>query len=148
MFYCNPFDQSVAAEGDATNRDMGDAPHPNNRWYTLRFHHQSALSRLDLGGPEPYLASKLADHGSYSINQLGLTSWYDPDPRSSPSTRLAGNLALLIALVAFSCRSARLDTVLRTSWIHYEWRPHLYTPGRKFYHDAFFWGKTTNYQIY
>ncbi|TVY37326.1 hypothetical protein LSUB1_G004750 [Lachnellula subtilissima] len=126
LFYCNPFDQFLATEGNAIDRDMANSPVPNNRWYTLNFRHQSTLSRLDLGGPEPYLAGPVP----HSINQLGLNSWYNPEPLAPPSSGLSGNLALLIALVAFSCRSERLDTVLRTSWRHYEWRGHNHSNGR------------------
>ncbi|TVY34526.1 hypothetical protein LOCC1_G007809 [Lachnellula occidentalis] len=122
MFYCNPFDQFLAAEGDASDKDMADAPCPSNLWLRLYFRHQSALSRLDLGGSEPYLAGK-----TWSINQLGLNFWYNPNKRAPLSSGLAGNLALLIALVAFSCRYNRLDTILQTSWRDHAWQPHHYS---------------------
>ena len=126
MFYCNPFDHFLAAEGDASASDIADAPFPNNRWYTLNFHHQSTLSRLDLGGGEPYLAG----NGRRFIDQLGINSWRNPEPDAPTSTGLAGNLALLIGLVVFSCKSHNMDNVLRNVWRAYEWRGHNHSHGR------------------
>ncbi|TVY73453.1 hypothetical protein LSUE1_G007726, partial [Lachnellula suecica] len=128
MFYCNPFDHFLAAQGDVSMRDMATAPFPNDRWYTFNFHHDEyALSRLDLGGAEPYLAG----NGPRFIEQLGIGSWRNPDTDAPISGGLAGNLALLIALIAFSCRSQNLDNVLRTSWQNYQWRGHNHGSGRR-----------------
>lgn len=127
MFYSNPWDQFLATHGDASTRDIANAPVPDNRWYTLSFHNYYSLSRVDIAGPEPYLAG----NGSRFIDQLGIRSWCNPNQDAPPADGLAGNLALLIALIAFSCRSDRLDTVLRHSWSNYGWRSHTHNHGRK-----------------
>lgn len=129
MFYCNPFDHFLSTEGDASTRDMANSPAPNNRWYTLNFQHDYTLSRLDLGGDRPYLAG----NGRRFIDELGIASWRHPDEADDPaptSSGLAGNLALLIGLVVFSCRAERMDTVLRNAWRSYQWIGHNHSNGR------------------
>jgi hypothetical protein len=125
VFYCQPFDRFLATEGDASARDMGTSDFPDNRWYTLNFQHHETLSRIDLVGPEMYLAG----NGPRFIEQLGIDAWCNPDPKAPPSGGLAGNLSLLIALITFSCTSQDLTEVLQTSWRNYEWRGHNYRSG-------------------
>jgi len=127
MFYCQPFDCFLATEGDPSMRDMETSDFPHNQWHTLNFEHHGTLSRLDLFGSERHLAG----NGQRFIEQLGLTHWSNPDPGAPVSGGLAGNLALLIALVAFSCRPQHLSDVLQNSWREYSWRGHNHGSGRR-----------------
>lgn len=136
IFYCNPFDHFLAIDGDASAGDIANAEFPNNRWYTLNFRHDYELSRLDLVGDKPHLAG----NGPRFIDQLGIRSWRHPDSPEAPaptSTGLSGNLALLIGLVVFSCRSDRMDNVLRNAWRNYQWLGHNHHHGRTFHQSSY-----------
>jgi hypothetical protein len=114
-------------------------PFPDNRWYPLNFRHDRGLSRIDTVGDEQSLAS----YGGRWVDQLGLAAYNypDPDPEAEitppdppASEGLAGNLSILIALIAFSCRNHDLDTVLLTdrAWRRRQWRGHNRQHGRMF----------------
>jgi len=123
-------------DGDASAMDIEEAEFPHNRWYPLQFYHDVGLSRIDISGDQPLLASP----GGGWINQLGLGSYNyqesDSQVQSSvppPSEGLAGNLAILIALIAFSCGSRDLDNILLNdrAWRRYQWRGHNRQNGRR-----------------
>jgi hypothetical protein len=129
MFYCNPWDQYLVADGDASTRDIETAPYPGDRWYPINFRHDNGLSRVELAGGEQYLAG----NGATFIDHLGLLSYQNQDSAAPPSGGLAGNLAILIALVAFSCRSSHLrDALIRDrAWHRYRWNGHNHASGRE-----------------
>lgn len=133
MFWCNNWTQFVAAPGDASMRDMAssDASAALDRWWPLNFFHDGSLSRIDIPGDEVVLAGT----GSW-IHRLGLDSYSNRD--ASDSGGLAGNLALVIALIAFSCEARALDTVLREdrAWRHRRWRGHHHRNGSKLRHTS------------
>jgi hypothetical protein len=110
MFYCDPFNQFTTATGDASTRDMNKEQFPDDRWYPLTFRHSGTLSRVDVAGEEQYLAV----NGSRWIDHLGLSSYANQNESSPDSGGLSGNLALIIALVAFTCRPREFDEILRT----------------------------------
>ena len=129
MFWCNEWTQFLTTDGDVSTRDMGSSPIPQNRWYPLTFDHDGTLSRVGEAFEDQYLAGT----GARWMGQLGLSSH---DPHDAPqSTGLAGNLATVIGLVAFSCRAANLDAVLLNdrAWRHYDWRGHNREHGRELY---------------
>jgi hypothetical protein len=127
-FYSNPFDQFLVADGDASTRDMPTAQWPQDRWYPVTFHHQQNLTRVDFAGDQQYLAG----NGPDFIQQFGLGSYQNQDHSPPASGGLAGNLAILIALIAFSCRTQDLHTVLieDRAWRNYRWRGHNRRHGR------------------
>jgi len=130
MFYCNPFYQFFVADGDASTRDMPNAPVPLDRWYPINFRHHGTISRVDFAGDQPYLAG----NGPEFIRQLGLNSYRNQENEAPASGGLAGNLAILIALIAFSCGGSRdLERILLDdrAWRRYEWRGHRRPAGRK-----------------
>jgi hypothetical protein len=129
MFYCNPWNQFLTATGDVSTRDMTKAPFPDDCWYPLTFRHSGTLSRVDVAGGEQYLAVS----GSRWIDHLGLRSYA---PRNEPPLDpggLSGNLALIIALVAFTCRARQFDDILRIdrAWHGHSWHGHYRASGRK-----------------
>ncbi|KAE8449603.1 hypothetical protein EG329_007933 [Mollisiaceae sp. DMI_Dod_QoI] len=131
MFYCDPFHQFLVADGDASTRDIASADFPGDRWYTINFHHQENLSRVDFAGDERYLAGV----GGNCINQLGLGSYQNPEPDSVPlSGGLAGHLTILIGLIAFSCKRQNLDRILieDQAWLNYQWNSHSRNHGRMY----------------
>jgi hypothetical protein len=129
MFYCDPFNQFLIADGDASTRDIETAPWPGDRWYTVNFRHEDGLSRVDFAADEQCLAG----NGATFIDDLGLSSYQSQDSAAPPSRGLAGNLAILIALVAFSCRSSHLrDALIRDrAWHRYRWNGHTHPSGRE-----------------
>lgn len=134
-FYCNPWSQFSTFDGDPSIfENIEVAPFPRNRWYPLAFHHEEGLSRVDFVGEGQSLAAP--SRGAGWVNQLGLLSYEGQDPEAPGLQGLGGNLALLIALVAFSCRSGDLNTVLLgdRAWRHYNWRGHHRPHGRKCIH--------------
>lgn len=129
MFHCNPFDQFLVAEGDASTRDIETAPWPGDRWFPVNFRHDGGLSRVDFTAEQ-----FLAGNGAAFIDDLGLISYQSQDPDAPPSGGLAGNLAILIALVAFSCRSTHLRDILvghNRAWHLYQWAGHNHSSGRR-----------------
>lgn len=131
VFWCNGWAQFMLATGDASTRDVATSDHPHNRWWPLTFRHDDtplALSRVEELGEEQYLAGS----GRQFIADFGLGAY---TPRDAPrSGGLAGNLAIIIALIAFSCQAARLDTVLleHRAWRGRRWHSHGRSDGRKF----------------
>jgi hypothetical protein len=128
VFYCNRFDHFLTAQGDASMRDIANSPFPYHRWYPLTFEHHEGLSRIDFSGEQ-----HLAGSGAGWLNHLGLGAYDNQDPNALIAAGLAGNLATLIALLAFSCGFHDLDTVLLTdsAWRNYQWRGHNRQHGRK-----------------
>jgi hypothetical protein len=121
MFYNGGF---VLAEGDASKRDMRNQEYPRDRWYGLRFRHEASLSRVDLTGDESYMAN---GPNTRLVNSLGLGNYQNADYSGSQNHGLNGNLAILLALIAFSCRCESLDKVLMShssGWNKYQWKPH------------------------
>ncbi|RAL61606.1 hypothetical protein DID88_009644 [Monilinia fructigena] len=101
LFWCNEFTQWQMIEEDATTIDIATSDFPNNRWYPLAFQYDGTLSRLSASLEEQYLAGR---DGAW-IGQLGLQTYRHR--RNRPTTGLAGNLATIVALVAFSCNDDR-----------------------------------------
>jgi hypothetical protein len=129
MFYCNPFNQFVVTDGDVRFRDLPSSPAPQDRWYPLCFHHLDKVSYLDFAGEYTYLAGNRAGF----IRGLGLDSYKNQEDNAPRARGLAGNLAMLIGLIAFSCRTGDLDRVLidDKAWRYHEWRGHDRRHGRK-----------------
>lgn len=129
VFYCNPWSQFQAAVGDASAMDMATANVPNDRWYPLSFHHDGGISRVDVGGSEQYLAGT----GGNWVTPLGLNSYHRNHPDLPAAEGLAGDLAILIALIAFSCEPRDFDRMLLYDrpWHSYRWIGHHRRPGRK-----------------
>jgi hypothetical protein len=129
MFYCNPFNQFVVTEGDVRTRNFPGSPAHQDRWYPLCFHHLDTVSYLDFAGEFPYLAGNRAGF----IRRLGLESYQNQEDNAPRAGGLAGNLAMLIGLIAFSCRTGDLDRVLidDKAWRHQQWRGHDRRHGRK-----------------
>jgi hypothetical protein len=121
MFYNGGF---VLAEGDASTRDMINQKDPRDRWFGLRFRHDPSLSRLDLTGDESYMAKR---PNTRLVKSLGLGKYQNSNYSGSQNHGLNGNLAILLALIAFSCRCEALDKVLMSKsngWNNYQWKPH------------------------
>jgi hypothetical protein len=129
MFYCNPWYQFVIATGDVSTRDMNKGLFPDDRWWHLTFRHSGTLSRVDVRSEEQYLAV----NGSQWLRDLGLTSNANYDESAPESGGLSGNLAIIIGLVAFTCRAAEFDDILQydRAWHHRKWNGHLRPHGRK-----------------
>jgi hypothetical protein len=129
MFYNRGF---VLAEGDASIRDMIKQKYPRDRWFGLRFRHEKSLSRVDLTGDESYMAER---PNIQLENSLGLGKYQNQHCSRGQNHGLNGNLAVVLALIAFSCRCEALDKVFmsdRSGWNNYQWKPHKYDPaGRK-----------------
>jgi hypothetical protein len=135
MFYCNTWTQFVVTDGDVRSRDIAGRSPPQDRWYRLGFHHLGTVSYLD------FVANAvLAGNRAGFIQRLGLESYENQDEHAPRAGGLAGNLAMLIALIGFSCRRGDLDTVLihDRAWRNHEWRGH-HRPndhGRKFNNEV------------
>jgi hypothetical protein len=132
LFYCNPWAQFMTATGDASTLNKAHSADADNSWWPLTFRHHGKLSRIEHGGGELYLAGS----GSAFIADLGLSSHSNCDDSncdSPPSGGLAGNLATLVSLVAFSCKAKDLDHVLLLdqAWWHDRWQGHNRGSGRE-----------------
>jgi hypothetical protein len=129
MFWCNPFNQFVVTEGDVRLRDLPGSPPHQDRWYPLCFHHLDTVSYLDFAGEYNYLAGNKTGF----IRRLGLDSYQNREDNAPRAGGLAGNLAMLVGLIAFSCRTGDLDRVLidDKAWRHHQWRGHERRHGRK-----------------
>ncbi|KAH7323996.1 hypothetical protein BKA65DRAFT_481778 [Rhexocercosporidium sp. MPI-PUGE-AT-0058] len=126
MFWCNPFYHFMVASGDATTRNL-DSSVPEDTWYAINFHHDEDLSRVD------YVANQdLVGNGRDFIADLGLNVYRNTDQDAPRSGGLAGNLAILIGLVAFSCKRRDLNEVLvrDRAWRGYRWHGHNHSNGR------------------
>jgi hypothetical protein len=130
MFYCNPSTQFLVTDGDVRSRDIAGRSPPQDRWYPLEFHHFGTISCLDFAGEHPVLAGNTAGF----IERLGLDSYKNREEHAPRAGGLAGNIAMLIALIAFSCRRQDLDAVLidERAWRNHVWRGHNRPDGRKF----------------
>jgi hypothetical protein len=129
MFWCNPFVQFMTAMGDVTMYDIVTSVYPRNRWWPLTFRHDGAISRVDMGR-EPLLATE----DSAWANSFGLASHANYNAEKEiGKAGLAGDLAIIIALIAFTCAADDLEDVLLKdqAWRHYEWRGHNRHHGRK-----------------
>ncbi|CAD6449849.1 26083eac-cb91-4279-aedc-91a5ad3fd6eb [Sclerotinia trifoliorum] len=114
LFWCNEFTQFQMMEADATTIDIATSDFPNNRWYPLTFQHDGSLSRVSASLEEQYLAGR---EGAW-IDQLGLQAYRHH--RNRPTNGLAGNLATIVALLAFSCTD---DHMLYSALVNYAtWR--------------------------
>jgi hypothetical protein len=129
MFYCNPWTQHLMAECDPSREDMITADHPNNRWWPFTFRHRGALSDVTYGTEEQYLAGSSARW----INHLGLNDYVHQESETPLADGLAGNLATVIALIAFSCRRSDWHDILMhdRAWWNYRWRGHNRRHGRE-----------------
>lgn len=127
MFWCNEWTQFLIADGDVSTRDIATSLFPDNRWYPLTFDHDGTLSRVGTS----YEHQHLAGSGANWIGPLGLSA--HNNRHAHQSTGLAGNLATVIGLIAFSCQANELGTVLLTdrAWRHYDWMGHNRAHGRK-----------------
>ncbi|KAG9236535.1 hypothetical protein BJ875DRAFT_222616 [Amylocarpus encephaloides] len=127
VFYCNRFDLFFTARGDASARDIVNGP-PEDAWHPLTFHHCNRISQVDHVGAHEHLYVREADW----INQL-LPNSYRRETATSHSGGLAGNLAILISLVAFSCANdddLYYVLVNDQSWAGHQWRRHNGQSGR------------------
>jgi hypothetical protein len=126
LFWCNNFTQFMVATGDASARHMDESPDPQNRWWPLSFRHEGSLSRVEEVGQE----ARLAGSGNW-INALGLSSYRNR--HTTPIGGLAGNAAIVIGLIAFSCEARHLDDILLTdrAWRRgARWHGHHRNEGR------------------
>lgn len=124
MFYNDGF---VLAEGDASKRDMEYQEYPRDRWFGLRFRPETSLSRVDLNGSESYIEKKRSK--KQLVNSLRLGNYQRPDNSGNRNHGLNGNLAILLALIAFSYSCETLDKVLMShssGWNNYQWKTHRY----------------------
>jgi hypothetical protein len=126
LFWCNNFTQFMTATYDVTTYNMADATTPHNRWWPLTFRNEGTLSRVEESAEE-CLASK----GAKWISALGLKS-YESDILPHVDGGLAGNLATIVGLVAFSCEPKRLRDILQVDWAWhgYQWQGHHKNHGR------------------
>ncbi|KAB8303736.1 hypothetical protein EYC80_005119 [Monilinia laxa] len=126
LFWCNEFTQWQMIEEDATTIDIATSDFPNNRWYPLAFRQDGTLSRVSASLEEQYLAGK---DGAW-IGQLGLQTYRHR--RNRPTTGLAGNLATIVALVAFSCNDDRAlyNALINDIAWQRQWRTHAAEHGR------------------
>lgn len=119
VVYCDPWLQFRAVPYDASSYDVESTGYP--RWHCLSFTHYEGISRVGIAGTAQYLAGG----GQDWINQLGLST-YCNDNDNSQSQGLTGDLGILIALIAFSCRANDLDKILMSdkAWHRYRWSGH------------------------
>ncbi|TGO70782.1 hypothetical protein BELL_0666g00030 [Botrytis elliptica] len=117
LFWCNEFTQFQMMEADATTIDIATSDFPYNRWYPLTFRYERTLSRVSASVEEQYLAGR---DGAW-IAQLGLQAYRNR--RNRPTEGLAGNLATIVALVAFSCTDD--DTLYNVLINNLAWRGQL-----------------------
>lgn len=115
MFFCNHL-HLLTADGDASAPEFDDDP--LHRWLALAFRHNGAISQILEGEQQPGLVGSRREW----ITALGLEPYADHDSQIT-SAGLAGNLALILALIAMSCRRGDLDRGLR-AWRDYQWRGH------------------------
>lgn len=127
MFWCNAFTQFLATPGDASMRDMAESDQTEvpDRWWPLTFRHDETLSRIEVAMDQQLIAGT----GSW-IRRLGLESY--STRRAPHSGGLSGNLAMIIALIAFSCEAKDLSDVLLGdhAWQGRRWHSHRRGDGR------------------
>ena len=129
VFYCDQLLNFQAAVCDPSMENMATAEEPYHRWYRLTFENEAGVSRVDVAGSELYLPRA----GPRWAHQLGLDPYCDSSSDASALRGLAGDLAIIIALIAFSCRPGELDQILvhDRAWHHYSWRGHHRHHGSK-----------------
>lgn len=128
MFYNGGF---ILADDNASTRDMRNETYPRDRWFDLRFRHEEYVTRLDLTGEETQMTCDLPPQLERS---LGLGSYCKPQYYGRQRNGLSGNLAIVLALISFSCSYDSLDEVLmasRSGWNDYGWKPHRYGRGAR-----------------
>jgi hypothetical protein len=127
LIWCNNFTQFLSVPGDASSVDVANTEAFGNRWWPPTFSYNGTLSRVTVSASEQYLASRR----SAWIIALGLESYVSR--RATQYGGLAGDLALVIGLVAFSCRCRDLDRILRQdrAWDRFRWRGHSREHGRE-----------------
>jgi hypothetical protein len=127
LFWCNNFTQFKMATCDVTTFNMAGAVAPYNRWLPLTFQNEGTLSRLEASADEC-----LASRGTKWIGELGLASYESDMLPSRVDGGLAGDLATIVGLVAFSCEPKRLYDILQgdRAWHNYQWRGHDKSHGR------------------
>jgi hypothetical protein len=126
MFYANIFDHFRIAEGDTTSYDMATSYFPYNRWYPLSFFNSDQfVSSVNISGDSQFLAGS-AGNAESSLRQLALDPYANRDPDAPDTRGLSGSLALLIGLVAFTCRHRDLTRALINdrAWINCTWTGH------------------------
>jgi len=125
--FCYP--EFIVTDGDASQRNMPEQHPPRDGWYPLRFDYVNTISYLNLEGDH----NCVTGNGARFIHGLGLESYADREDNAPRARGLAGNLAMLIGLIAFSCRTQDLDAVLidDRAWRHHKWTDHSRLDGRK-----------------
>lgn len=133
MMFCGNFLKFMAARGDVTARDI---VRMEDDWWPLMFdHHANYVSYLRTAGQHKQLAAP--GHSEWLKSLLPKAYDYDVDNREGraipKSGGLAGDLPLIIGLVAFSCSPGKLDSVLREakSWRGDRWIKHAFPRDRK-----------------
>ena len=109
---------------------MPNYPPPQDKWYPLGFDYgANTVSYLDIVAEHNCLAGNRAGF----IRRLGLDSYSNPEDNAPRAGGLAGNLAMLVALIAFTCGTRDLDAVLirDQSWHRLSWTEHAQRHGRK-----------------
>lgn len=111
---------------------METAEDPYHRWYRLTFENAEGVSRVDVAGLEIQLPRSGPGWAGWA-HQLGLDPYRNSNSDASALRGLAGDLAIVIALIAFSCRPGQLDQILvrDRAWHHYAWRGHHCHHGSK-----------------
>lgn len=130
LFWCDEFTQFQMTELDATTIEIAASEVPNNRWYPLSFSHDGILSRVSASLEEHYLAGI---DGAW-VDQLGLQAYQNRRPRTPPTNGgLAGSLATIVALIAFSCTNQDFlyHVLINLAAWRGQWRPHNAEHGRK-----------------
>lgn len=136
MFYANNFHHFRIAEGDTTSYDMDMAEFPYSRWWPLTFdnnNNEQTLSSVNISAESNILAGSAGNAGPF-VRQLGLQPYADHEhPQIPVIGGLAGCLAILVGLVAFSCGHGDLNRILLhdRAWRDYRWRGHSRDHGQR-----------------
>jgi len=134
MFYANNFHHFRVAEGDTTSYDMDTAEFPYNRWWPLTFdNNDQAVSSVNISAESNVLAGSAGNARNF-VHQLGLQPYVNLELPPVPVTSgLAGCLAILVGLVAFSCGRPDLHRILLQdrAWRDHRWRGHTRDSGRR-----------------
>lgn len=127
VFYCDQLVNFRATTCDPTSENMADDP--DNRWYRLMFENSEGFARVDIAGQDRYLPAT----GPPWLGQLGLTPYCGVESDLTPLRGLAGDVAIILALIALSCRQSDLGQILVTerAWHRFRWRGHHHRHGSK-----------------
>jgi hypothetical protein len=129
LFWCNPFVQFRIAMGDASTYDIATSAPPHNRWWPLSFRHDGAISRVDIGKE-----MLLTTEDSAWVTDFQLTSHANHNAEKNMGIAgLAGDLPILVGLIAFTCQEKDFDYTLLIdrAWHGYKWRGHARDHGRE-----------------